>query len=318
MPVTFLGIYDCPVPVHQGSSDSHSFDIYDNRLGGYPIFPLNTEAVHQDRFICSGCNERLYFLMQIYAPLSEDEGDRFVYIFCCNKNACSSSWEKGWKVLRISLPSAKHQPQDQQQIKCGKEAGISFKDLDLMLASKLTTKETVSCTVEALRQFHLKDYPRQYSSHFFYTQQERKQKPSEAVPQEYKEKISAEHDPVLDNCFEAFSAAEQLSEETKEYYRIIAQNPSQVLRYSIDQEPLKCSAAGVEPAVKCCSKCGAALRFEFQLIPSVISILQCESLEVEEAEKDFTKSLAMDWEGLYVFTCSADCEGLCEEVVVIK
>ena len=53
----------------------------------------------RDQLVCEVCksNERIMFVGQVYAPVNDL--DRSLYIFVCNKRACSLS-SKGWRILR--------------------------------------------------------------------------------------------------------------------------------------------------------------------------------------------------------------------------
>lgn len=86
-------------------------------------------------------------------------------------------------------------------------------------------------------------------------------------------------------CFAAFQAR-------------IATAPDQVLRYCGDEgaRPLL-ATPGEPPAPPPCPRCGASRRFEFQVMPQLLSYL-------EQNDED---PGALDWATIAVYTCSKSC-----------
>ena len=65
--------------------------------------------------------------------------------------------------------------------------------------------------------------------------------------------------------------------------------------------------------------CGATKRFEFQLIPTVISVLKCEDSKYTGVDNSsFSESLGMDWESVCIYTCSMDCKNICIEFCTVE
>jgi pre-rRNA-processing protein TSR4 len=81
-----------------------------------------------------------------------------------------------------------------------------------------------------------------------------------------------------------------------EYNERISRCPDQIVRYARGGEPLLQEA--VEFTVPPCPSCGEPRIFEFELIPTIIYLLDSE----------------MDFGPILVYTCGADCgSGSCEE-----
>ncbi len=84
-----------------------------------------------------------------------------------------------------------------------------------------------------------------------------------------------ESDPQLDAFFDSFGIAATLSEEYKNFQKILSYNPSQLLRYQLNGIPLS-----IEPNQQfdCgIAKCGGKRRFEFQLFQQSFQFLDCEN-----------------------------------------
>jgi pre-rRNA-processing protein TSR4 len=89
---------------------------------------------------------------------------------------------------------------------------------------------------------------------------------------------------------------------------MLKSDPDQVLRYCPDvgAKPLwpSVSRAPQTNNIPCCSRCGASRKFEFQILPTIISQLGVD------AENDY----ALDFGSIAVYTCSKSCPPVpCDE-----
>ncbi|NXS35530.1 PDD2L protein, partial [Pomatostomus ruficeps] len=73
--------------------------------------------------------------------------------------------------------------------------------------------------------------------------------------------------------------------------------PEQILRYSWGGQPLfiTCPPASLEQGVPACSNCGSSRVFEFQLMPTLVSMLQSDS------------DLSVEFGTVIVYTCERSC-----------
>ncbi|XP_063266814.1 programmed cell death protein 2-like isoform X3 [Prinia subflava] len=81
------------------------------------------------------------------------------------------------------------------------------------------------------------------------------------------------------------------------FMKRISMCPEQILRYSWGGQPLfiTCPAASVEQAIPACSNCGSSRVFEFQLMPTLVSVLQSDS------------DLSVEFGTVLVYTCERSC-----------
>ncbi|CAI4228841.1 unnamed protein product [Auanema sp. JU1783] len=108
---------------------------------------------------------------------------------------------------------------------------------------------------------------------------------------------SAVGDQTKDDSFEKFN-------------RLINLNPEQIVRYQRYGNPLKATnhATPIPDMVPPCNVCNSPRRFEFQLTPHLLSLIEVDSI-----------GKSIDWASVYVFTCASSCEipemGYAEEFV---
>lgn len=82
----------------------NSSPFYPCKLGGKPqwLDYRNLKHLHES-LICKNCNNRLSFLLQIYAPLHEKNPEedpafhRYLYLFICSSSSCSSKTIKAYR-----------------------------------------------------------------------------------------------------------------------------------------------------------------------------------------------------------------------------
>lgn len=119
---------------------------------------------------------------------------------------------------------------------------------------------------------------------------------------------------------EDMRAVELLSSKERRQFAhfqaVIDKEPEQVLRYCFQEgaRPLWPSTLRVPTAedIPNCSCCGAARRFEFQVLPTLINFLEVDATDPDSA----------DWGMIAVYTCSASCTpkegGYAEEFVWVQ
>ena len=305
-----LGLYDCPV------TKSDRFSVYDCRIGGFPIFPIDGYDKILESLCCSICGCKMYFLLQIYCPTEEKE--RFIYVFCCNKFKCSLNGEKGWKIVKISLDFCKGITNTEELAPITFDKEVSLNELNDLFDKKLQTVKQVPSTPIDLPSFQCSSYPNQYEGHFIYVKEETKEK-KESSSEFANVPISNGQDNELDNFFDNFSSVSQIPEEYKKFQKIIAKNPTQLLRYDINGEPLKVIPPRSDVVTNdlVCS-CGKKKRFECQLISTIISVLNCESSIYTGVENDsLTESYGMDWDSVKIYTCPDDCSSISFESCIV-
>ncbi|NXO41978.1 PDD2L protein, partial [Locustella ochotensis] len=81
------------------------------------------------------------------------------------------------------------------------------------------------------------------------------------------------------------------------FMKRISMCPEQILRYSWGGQPLfiTCPAADLDQGIPACSNCGSSRVFEFQLMPTLVSMLQSDS------------DLSVEFGTVLVYTCEKSC-----------
>lgn len=320
-----LGLLDEPID----ESEEAAFDPFENRLGGKPVFPVPLASSLTDfvqrRAVCPLCNGILHFLLQIYAPLPHDDDDRFLWVFVCNSAACSRD-ARGWLVFRahISVQTAavkeQHAKVDlfaESEDACAlleKHLAITSHTCNALEALKISDKKTekqkdARDEVNENKLGVIYAHPNTFSGFFLATAEEEAARIDEAAKNSvlaaFHDRISSEADAQLDAVFDeaAAAVAERTPPAFVAFQQRIAAHPTQILRYKVDGEPLRATEKHI--AAPACEACGAPRRFEFQIVPTAIAVIDAD------AATD-----GMDWEGVHVFTCSADCRQTASDAAV--
>uniref|UniRef100_A0A8R1HN38 MYND-type domain-containing protein n=1 Tax=Caenorhabditis japonica TaxID=281687 RepID=A0A8R1HN38_CAEJA len=86
--------------------------------------------------------------------------------------------------------------------------------------------------------------------------------------------------------------------EFEKFNRLVNLSPDQIVRYKRHGEPLRATATSQLPEeIEPCELCGAPRRFEMQLMPHLLSLIDVDAI-----------GQSIDWASVYVYTCSASCQ----------
>ncbi|PIC37859.1 hypothetical protein B9Z55_010058 [Caenorhabditis nigoni] len=82
------------------------------------------------------------------------------------------------------------------------------------------------------------------------------------------------------------------------FNRLVNLNPEQIVRYKRHGLPLRATGRSELPeVVEPCENCGAPRRFEMQLMPHLLSLIDVDAI-----------GQSIDWASVYIYTCSASCQ----------
>ncbi|NWW76913.1 PDD2L protein, partial [Climacteris rufus] len=122
---------------------------------------------------------------------------------------------------------------------------------------------------------------------------------------EYQQREGVDLEQMMSESFEAEGANEKYEKsEVKSWDRTfhkfmkrISVCPEQILRYSWGGQPLfiTCPPANINQGIPACSNCGSSRVFEFQLMPTLVSMLQSDS------------DLSVEFGTAVVYTCERSC-----------
>ena len=78
---------------------------FPSKIGGRPAWLNLQDLPDSDRMLCKVCWKPMVFLLQVYAPLTNDQGfHRTIYLFCCKDGNCHAKNNRdGFLVLRNQL-----------------------------------------------------------------------------------------------------------------------------------------------------------------------------------------------------------------------
>ncbi|CAI2349251.1 unnamed protein product [Caenorhabditis sp. 36 PRJEB53466] len=97
---------------------------------------------------------------------------------------------------------------------------------------------------------------------------------------------------------DAATAEQKKDTDFERFNRLVALNPDQIVRYKRHGVPLRATCQSELPeTVEPCELCGAPRRFEMQLMPHLLSLIDVDAI-----------GQSIDWASVYVYTCSASCQ----------
>lgn len=103
-----LGFIERPPAKHRFLHRDPDFRTWDGgKAGGEPVWLDPSAAPHPSTLTCHRCGNPMAFLVQVYAPLDKGIGSdayhRSLYVFCCRGRACVRQG-RGVKAFRCQLP----------------------------------------------------------------------------------------------------------------------------------------------------------------------------------------------------------------------
>ncbi|CAD6186045.1 unnamed protein product [Caenorhabditis auriculariae] len=99
---------------------------------------------------------------------------------------------------------------------------------------------------------------------------------------------------------EAATEEQKRDGEFEKFNRLVSLNPEQIIRYKRFGEPLPATCQSPLPdpeSVPPCENCSGPRRFEMQLMPHLLSIIEVDAI-----------GQSIDWASVFIYTCSQSCE----------
>ena len=277
------------------------------RIGGVPHWLCGEPA----NFLpnkCQSCGHDLALILSAVCPMGQVY-DRVLFLYLCPK--CGSSA----RVFRQKRKRPEEEPED--VLAPVMPAEPEQKQEKMIDELKPTTTDDLMAALAALDDEPPKKQDNQKGKG-------KKQKPKKQYEKGYypayyvdifpepEEELDPDVKYVMASSAESTGSAMGLDEEDHpdvdpilvEYNTRISREPSQVLRYCWNGEPLLQDKMRIN--VPKCPKCGADRCFELEVIPTIISKLDPENFDI-------------DCGPILVYTCSKDCggEGTTEEHVIV-
>lgn len=308
---------------------------FPSKVGGYPAW-LGFEGIpNAEDLKCEKCEDPCVFLCQVYAPIDELEKcfHRTIFVFLClNPRCCKSNTNLNLKVFRCQLArendfypyappvfeenwgknicatkycklctvcgcrSTSRCSKCRVNYYCSKKHQV----LDWKAGHKDICQE--SKVVDSKSKLLLPEYELLREPEDSYSdssssssdEEESEERKSAAVDNI---KATFQGDSKVDEDLLRMARCERPDDRTFQRFRKSTNHhPRQVLRYERDGEPLWITDEAIPPTVPACPLCGAARKFEFQVLPQLLNHLgldQCGE--------------SVDWGTLAVFTCADSC-----------
>ncbi|CAG0917128.1 unnamed protein product [Notodromas monacha] len=252
---------------------------FPSKLGGKPAWLALQDLPSDEDLRCRRCQERMAFLLQIYAPIETrvDGFHRTLFVFLCRTASCGlqNAECSNMAVFRSQLPRENpyysFHPTPEKDDSPGPSVA-DFHAICWVCGQPAYGKRCSKCkTATYCSALHQKtDWK---AGH--------RKACGEYSESELLAMAKPEEDPVCER-----------------FLRRVRMYPEQVLRYHMKSEPLWVSVENQISlsAVPPCALCGAPRHFEFQIMPQLLTHLSLGS------EKD-----AVDWGTIAVYTCSDSC-----------
>ena len=276
---------------------------FPSKAGGAPAW-LDPVRVPYDEELRAEDGETLDFLLQVYAPVDEEPTafHRTVYVFASSSGG-ETHGPRGCRAFRGQLPreNAYYAWDPLPEGMLGRE--LSREEADARRA-RCDRWDVSARECEAEMRAPTKTYP-EYEL-VVETEERDEMDASEAM--KYVNGTGGE-DMTADDVEEIEAEVVNKDMEQLATFHVMLKNdPDQVLRY--------CPEPGAKPVwpsvthapntdvIPCCERCGAPRKFEFQILPTIISQLGVD------AESDY----ALDFGSVAVYTCSKSCAPVpCDE-----
>ncbi|CCI45764.1 unnamed protein product [Albugo candida] len=304
-----------------------------SKLGGSPVWLSPIPPIDKKSLQCAKCQGQLFFIAQIYAPIRIP---RTLYMFGCNSTTCgetigrdqsvdSESNEKT-EVMSTHCPNWADDTEDDwsDQEECADQA-VSLNDLEMLLdachveASRLEVVQDASqipsqtlsepqfppVLLEVIEEPHSRDIDFSYEHKLYqkYVTTEAQCAPSVQGS-----------DSIKIKTFPHAEVYEQTPTEERHFIRFqerLKRCPQQCLRYDYDGEPLWPIPIPSQFHIPKC-KCGKERKFECQLMPAVLYVLQVDKCFPPNT---VAGPCGMDWLSLLVYSCPDSCDESREEFV---
>ena len=310
---------------------------FPSKVGGQPVWLDPLALPPAELLACGTCSRPMRFLLQLYCPRPElaHAFHRSLMLFCCGGRCLGAS--TGWRALRCNLseatphyraqPDGSYTAHGREQLAAWPSPRPPLPQLWISVGMEGDWKGWLSWSDEG------------------------EEAKVAALLERYREEQRAEEkdaaaggadDAAAAGGAAAAAAAAALDEgeaeaggggaaaeaeetETEEdedegfdaFQRRVSVWPEQALRFCRSggptERPLWLSGKRRAPPPPPCGRCGAARRFEFQVMPQLLCSLEAEEdLETLAAEaaaeaKGGGSPDALDWGTVAVYTCSASC-----------
>ena len=293
-----LGFLERPIDVE--ALRRHHFP---SKAGGAPAW-LDPVRVPYEEELRTARGERMDFLLQVYAPVDEEHSafHRTIYVFV-SPHGGETHEAGGARAFRGQLPRANAYYDWNPTPNGGEVNGLGAaleatrrRRCDWWDVSASECETTMRAPTRAFEEYELVVETEERADE---NEEELLANATEVGADMSAEDLEAIEQEVVDKDMEQLAT----------FHVMLHKDPEQVLRY--------CPEPGAKPTwpsvthapntdnIPSCARCGAPRKFEFQILPTLVSQLGVDS------ESDY----ALDFGSMAVYTCSKSCPPIeCDEV----
>lgn len=276
---------------------------FPSKCGGAPAW-LDPVRVPYASQLVSAKGDKLDFLLQVYAAVECEEPSAFhrtVFVFV-NASGGETHARGGCRAFRSQLPR-ENAYYAIDPLPEGMRGHALDAELDAVRKARCDRWDVTASEAAATLRAPTRTYP-EYE--LVVENEDRATDPTEGM-QIIENNVG--DDMTADDLDEIEADVyDKDNEQLATFHVMLKSDPDQVLRYCYDDgaKPLWPSVthAPSEDNIPCCERCGAPRKFEFQILPTIISKLDVD------AESDY----ALDFGSIAVYTCSKSCAPIeCDE-----
>jgi len=269
---------------------------FPSKAGGAPAW-MDPVRVPFDEELRTGRGDTMDFLLQVYAPVDEETSafHRTVYVFV-SADGSKTHEAGGCRAFRGQLPRTNvyYGEEPLRDGEVGRE--LSAEEEAQRMGRCDRWDVTVSEAAAALR-----PPTKTFGEFELVVETEERTSPDDTEGMKYVNGNVGDDMTEEDLDEIEAQAVDKDMEQLATFHVMLKSDPEQVLRYCPDDraKPLWPSVTHAPRTdnVPCCPRCGAARKFEFQILPTIISQLGVD------VESDF----ALDFGSIAVYTCSKAC-----------
>ncbi|XP_015791123.1 programmed cell death protein 2-like [Tetranychus urticae] len=310
--LVLLGFVDQPIP------DESKVEWHTNKIGGKPSFPESIDDgmlinLINDQLICRKCSSMCSLICQIQCSVDESPAFRVIYVFACLQEKCNyfavtrlmhesqssvgnqitthSKHHQIWDTSGWSDDEDNENGEDSNNLFSSSEINRLENSKDTNWKCKFLPKSFDNSLNFKPYYINVENIDDLKSSKLYLTKKELKYCQDEPLTNEDGEKYE---NPELSTIFGNDKIAYK-------FYKKLRDFPKQVIRYSWQGQPLL-NRSNLNYAIEACENCGSSRKFEFQLMPALISKLNFPPSPSSQSSVD------LNYGTVLIYTCSNNCD----------
>jgi len=288
-----------------------------DKIAGLPVALIGGEVTIPR---CSSCDRDMVLIVSFLAPLEYiNIHERILYLFGCNNSQCN---DKQWELLRSQIvrqPEPKESKKEDKVVVTSTQNKIpendddwgaddnwgsgadswvsqsaSATDIEALLEARDKTLQTTDTKAAQPKKQQKNQSKKSNKRTGYYIEWEPEGKENYITQKE--QKIIAEQQRDYDNSDWQGEEYEVSNDKSwDKFTKVLNKNPAQILRYGVNPVWYQNHSQMEAIDIPSCLYCNSSRTFEFQVMPTIIEILESISISV-------------DFGTIVCFTCSRSCQ----------